>query len=74
MEETKHSDCAGIEAEYNTGLHNSNSTGHYAAVVYSNRHGQIRPICVPLVRFYYVNTLKMQQFCKKSYFSKDRQN
>ena len=31
---------------------------HYDAEVYSNRHGQISPMRVSRVRFYYVNTLK----------------
>ena len=30
-----------------------------------NRHGQIRPMRVSRVRFYYVNTLKMEQYCGK---------
>ena len=38
---------------------------HYAAELYPNRYGQICPICVSLVRFSYVNTLKMHQNCEK---------
>ena len=38
---------------------------HYAAEVNPNHHGQIWPICVSLVRFSYVNILKMDQYCKK---------
>ena len=34
---------------------------HNATVVYPNRHGQTCPICVALVRYTYVNTLKIQQ-------------
>ena len=38
---------------------------HYSAEVYPNRHGQIFPMCVSRVRFYYVNTLKVVQYCGK---------
>ena len=38
---------------------------HYDAEVYPNRHGQICPMRVSRVRFYYVNTLKMEQYCGK---------
>ena len=38
---------------------------HYDAEVYPNRHWQIYPMRVSRVRFYYVNTLKVQQYCGK---------
>ena len=38
---------------------------HYDAEVYPNRHGQICPMRVSRVRFYCVNTLKMEQYCGK---------
>ena len=38
---------------------------HYDAKVYPNRHGQICPMRVSRVRFYYVNTLKVEQYCGK---------
>ena len=38
---------------------------HYSADVYPNRHGQICPMCVSRVRFYYVNTLKVVRYCGK---------
>ena len=40
-------------------------SSHYTAEVYPNRRGQICPICVSRVRFSYVNTLKMPQYCGK---------
>ena len=54
-------------------LHSSNetvkrtmkATDHYDAEVYPNFYGQICPMLVSLVRFYYVNTLKMEQYCGK---------
>ena len=36
---------------------------HYDAEVYPNRHGQICPMPVSRVRFYYVNTSKVEQYC-----------
>ena len=38
---------------------------HYDAEVYRNRQGQICPMRVFRVRFYYANTLKMEQYCEK---------
>ena len=37
----------------------------YDAEVYPNCHGQICPKRSSRVRFYYVNTLKVQQYCGK---------
>ena len=38
---------------------------HYDAEVYPNRDVQICPMRVSRVRFYFVNTLKMERFCGK---------
>ena len=38
---------------------------HYDAEVYPNPHRQICAMRVSRVRFYYVNTLKMEQNCGK---------
>ena len=44
---------------------NPSVSDHYDAEVYPNRHGQICPMRVSRVRFYYVNTLKVEQYCGK---------
>ena len=50
------------------------SKHHYDADVYPNRHGQICPMRVSRVRFYYVNTLNRNNIAENSYFSRNRQN
>ena len=41
------------------------SSNSYIAEVYPNRHGQMCPMLVSRVRFYYVNTLKVEKNCGK---------
>ena len=43
--------------------HAKELSDHYDAEVYPNRQGQICPMLVSRVRFYYVNTLKVEHYC-----------
>ena len=57
---------AGYNFSINSGsLENILRNFHYDAEVYPNRHRQICPMRVFRVRFYYVNTLKVEQCCGK---------